>query len=788
LIGKWTKDRKLEIGFIAVFSALIIVLFYTLVSMNGLVLGNDPAVHLAKAQSFLKTGQIPLNNVGWLPPLFEIILAMVISFSGASSVGQQIFLVKALAVIIDWLLFLSVYLVASKFFNKKIGAVAAVFLSMCYPIYELNTWGGYTTALGMAFLLLLFYYSYLAAKRFGYIVVTFFIAFATVLSHQLTAFLAVVIMLPALFLMLIKFKSAYLKGFTAIMLGGAIAFFAFYFQAIANYLDIAIYHMFFGNKAYVLQIPYTNFQSFLLYFGFIQFFAIGGIGISYYLLKRQKTMILFVTLMLSLFVPLFFAESYVFGFLLPFEWFIYYLTPPIVILAAVCVVFIAEKLSAYFTKNRNSLRKKWLKIAIISLIALMSCTVVVFQIYNTYGSIMIAAAYNSNSDINAYDAAVWLDQNYPDAATIVVTRNPDDWFTVFSEKQVISQTWDWEGINSIAESVLNLDYEIQGTQTTVKAYEMKGYTTDENYVSKDQVWYRVSYSLRDGDFLSFNQNGASYSFALSDLSRMTFFGDQSDPKKIEFRYFNNQVALTQKILVQNDSYPINVSWSISPVNGDISNVTLSLTTYFDLQFHFDEAQIPQLMDWANPWDMPSKIVSGEEWASVDFSGSDIVDHYVGVYDQQNQTAFAFYFTDLPDWGNIGALANHQIDAVRCRYDFKQIGANHTVMRQYQVLTLTKSSYPTLQPDELQSLFNSKVGQFPILIHDYREYIAENNIGFIVYDKNQFDRQTSLPLGSLFLPQITQCQFLELIYSNSRYDIFKILGNYTQTQVWKQLQS
>jgi hypothetical protein len=784
LIGKWTKDRKHEIGFIAVFSALIIVLFYTLISMNGLVLGNDPAVHLAKAQAFLKTGQIPLNNIGWLPPLFEIILAMVISFSGASNVGQQIFLVKALAVIIDWLLFLSVYLIGSKFFNKKIGAVAAVFLSICYPIYELNTWGGYTTALGIAFLFLLFYYSYLAARRFGYVVAAFFIAFATVLSHQLAAFLGAVIMLPVLFLLLIKFKAAYLKGVTAIILGGAIAFFAFYFPAIANYFDIAIYHVFFGNKAYVLQIPYTNFQSFLLYFGFIQFFAIGGIGISYYLLKRQKKMILFVTLMLSLFVPLFFAESYVFGFLLPFEWFTYYLTPPIVILAAVCVVFTAEKLSAYFTQNRHSLRKKWLKIATISLIILLTCMLGVFQIYNTYGKVMFAAAYNSNSDVNAYDAAVWLNQNYPDAATVVVTRNPGDWFTVLSDKHVISQTWDWEGINSIAESVLNLDYEIQGTQTMVKAYEMKGYTTDENYVSIDHVWYRVSYSLRDGDFLSFNQNGASYSFALSDLSRTIFFDGQSDPKKIEFRYFNNQVALTQKILVQNDNYPINVSWSIFPLNGGISNATLFLTTYFDLQFHFDKAQIPQLMGWTNPWDMPSKIVNGEEWASVDFSGSDMVDQYIGVYDQQKQTAFAFYFTDLPDWGNIGALAHHQIDAVRYRYDFRQIGANQTVMRRYQVLALTKSSYPTLQPDELQSFFNFKCGQFPISIRNYKEYIAENNIEFIVYDKNQFDRQTSLPLGSLFLPQIAQCQFLELAYSNSRYDIFKILGNYTQTQVWK----
>ena len=143
--------------------------------MNGLILGNDPAVHLAKAQIFLETGQIPLDSVGWIPPLFQIILAMAISFSGASNVGQLIFLVKALAVIVDWLLFLSVYLVGSKFFNKKIGAVAAVFLAMCYPIYELNTWGGYTTALGIACLLLLFYYSYWATKQFRYVVVTFFI-------------------------------------------------------------------------------------------------------------------------------------------------------------------------------------------------------------------------------------------------------------------------------------------------------------------------------------------------------------------------------------------------------------------------------------------------------------------------------------------------------------------------------------------------------------------------------------------------------------------------------------
>lgn len=181
-------------------------------------------------------------------------------------------------------------------------------------------------------------------------------------------------MLPVTLLMMLKFKGAYLKVLIVVITAMSAAFFAFYYPAVKNYLDIAIYHVFFGNKNYLEDIPYTSFQSFLLYFGFIQFLAIGGIGISYYLLKRQKKLILFTILALSLFVPLFFAESYVFGFLLPFEWFTYYLAPPIAILAAVCAVFTAQKLSVYL-KNRNSLSKKWFKIASFLLIGLACCVV-----------------------------------------------------------------------------------------------------------------------------------------------------------------------------------------------------------------------------------------------------------------------------------------------------------------------------------------------------------------------------------------------------------------------------
>jgi hypothetical protein len=769
-MGKLSKERQIEIIFIVVFSVLIFAIFFTLISMNGVVLGNDSSVHLKKAQIFLQTGKIPLVNLGWTPPLYELVLAMFISLSGATNIGQLIFLVKALAVIIDWLLFLSVYLIASKFFSKKVGAVAAVLLLMCFPMYEVNAFGGYTTVLALAFMLLVLLYSTLAAEHFGYLVATFFSAFALVLSHQLAAFLAVFIMPPLLLFMLIKSRGSYLKVIIAIILGGGIAFFLYYFQAMIGYLGLVIEYVFFAIKTYAYQIPSANFNSFMVNFGFIFFFALAGIVISYRILKQKKKPIFYLTLLLSFFVPLFFAESYLFGLYMPFQWFIYYLTPPMAIMAAVSLVFIADKFASSYAKNRQIFRKNWVKILTISIIILFSLALV-FRSETVYGRIMEASVYYSTTDIKACDAGVWLSQNYPDNATAVVTEIPGFWFSTFSGKNVIAQTDPTVQRTEIAESVLSLSYELQDPQNLLRAYEAKGLTTDENYVSINQVWYRISYSKSDGDFLSFTQNGTNYNFPLSDLNKEISFNEQSYPKKLALTFSNDYVVLTQTMIVQNDSYPINISWGLSPLKSEISNVTLYLSNYFDLHFNFDKAQMPGLMDWVSPWDVPSKTTGGpvgSEWAVASFSNSNLKDNYLGLYDNQNEAAFAFNFTDLPDWGNVGALANRQIDAVRFQYDFDEIKANQTVTRQYQVLALTKNSFPALQQNDLKNLFNYKPDQFTVSSRDYKNYIAENNIEFIVYDKNQLD------------PNMIRCKFLQLIYSNDRYDVFKILNNYNQT--------
>jgi hypothetical protein len=763
-ISALSKEKKIEIAFITIFSVLIFAIFYTVVSMNGVVLGNDPAVHLEKAQIFLNTGKIPLVNLGWTPPLYEIVLAMLISLTGATEIGQLIFQVKFLAALVDWLLFFSVYLIASKFFSKRVGIVASVLLLMCFPVYEANQFGGYTTVLALAFMLLVFLYTPLAIERFGYLVVTFFVAFGVVLSHQLAAFLAVFIMPPVLIFMLIKGKGAYLKVVMALILGGGIAFFFYYFQAMIGYLDLVIEYVFFAVKTYAYQIPAASFSAFMNNFGFIFFFALTGMFVSYSILKKQKKMIFYLTLMLSFFVPFFFAESYLFGFYMPFGWFIYYLTPIMAILAAVSIVFLADKSSAFYIKNKQMFRKNWLKITTVAIIILVS-VMLIYRSDIVYGKIMEASIYYSTTDIKAYDAGVWLNVNYPGNTTIIATETPGFWFQEFSGKNVIAQTDPTVQRNEIAESVLSLSYEIEHPQTLIRAYEAGGNIAEETYISTDQVWNRISYFSESGDFLSYTVNGSDYKLPLSNLSKQIVFDEQSSPKKMELIYSNDYVALTKTTVVENTSYPFNVSWTLTPLKSEIFNATLYLSTFFDLKYDFDKAQIPGLLDWINPWDAPQaiKTVDGTNWAVASFTNTNLKDNYIGLYDHKNSIAFAFKFNDLPNWGNIGALGNRQIDAVRFQYQFNDLNVNQSASRSYQVLTMSKNTFPTLQPEALQGLFSLKTAEFTVLARDYTDYIKENNIGFIVYDRNHLDTK------------MIHSKLLQLIYSNDRYVIFKIIN-------------
>jgi hypothetical protein len=765
---KLTPEHKkiIEFTFAAVFSAMILVLFYSIVSMNGLVMGNDPAVHMEKARIFLDTGRIPLENLSWTPPLFQIVLAVLISFTGATSVVQLIILEKALAVLIDWLLFFSVYLIGSKFFGKKIGVIAAILLLFCVPIYELNLWGGYTTVLGLAFLFLLLVYLPLALKNLEHVVIAFFVAFSLVLSHQLTAFITMLILPPIILFMFIKSRGKHFKALIAVILGGGIAFFLYYFQAMFPYLGVLIEHVFFMQKTTLYQIPGTTLSAFILNFGFIFVISFAGIFIAFFKLRAKKENLLFLILFMSFLVPFILAESYLFGLYLPFQWFIYYLMPPIAVLAAVSTSFAADQVSAFYLKHKQSWKKIRLRVVTITLVVLF-CLLLVVRFGTVYGKIMEGSVYYSTSDIKAYDAGTWLKNNYPYETTVVVTEVPGFWFRLFSGKTIIAETDPVVERNAIAASVLELAYEIENPLTLVRAYDMtKGDIADENYVSMNDVWSKVSYSAADGNFISYRIDGVyRKDLNLSAFNRESLFNNQGSPKTLTIRYFSDEVSITQTITIKNDTYPITVAWAVFPTESEISDVSLYLSTFFNLQFSFEEAYIPGVLDWQNPWSNPSDVMENE-WAVVNFSRSTLTGNYLGFYDETAGVVFALNLHELPDWGNVGVLASNQIDAFRLEYDFDKVNVNKSASFTYQYLTFSKSSFPeTANLNDLKSLFDFKPATaFELKSRDYHDYIKEYNIGFLVYDKNQLDTK------------IIRCKLLEVVYSNDRYAILKIKTN------------
>jgi hypothetical protein len=764
LIRSLEREKVFEIILLVAFSVFILVFFFALLSMNGLVLGNDPAVHLQRAQSLLSTGVIPISDIAWTPPLFHIVLAAFITFTGATSVGQTLFLVKSVAALVNWLLIFAVYLIGAKFFSRKIGFLASFLLFLSFPLYELNFWGGYTTVLSMGFLCLLFLYLSSEKKSLGATFIIFIFTFSLVLTHQLTTFLALFIFPPFILVMLVKYKGRFPRAWVAALLGGVIAFAVYYLLPILPYFGSLIDIVFFQLKEMVYQIPSVYPQAFMVNFGFIIFLAFSGLVIAFFKLKAHKSLSVYLLLSLAFFVPLFFSQSYLLGFYLPFQRFVYYLLPTIAVFGAVAFSFALDRFSVFYSKYKNKWKNPRLKIVTAAVVVLI-CALLLFRAGVVYGKIMESSVFYSTSDIKGFDAGTWLKTNYPGPATVVVTEVPGSWFAMFSGKSIIAQTDPIVERNVVATSVLDLSYEFEHPLTIIRAYESKGAISDEDYVSLNSVWQRVTYSSADGDFLNYTVNGVSHSSNLSNFRREIIFEDQGYPKKLVIKYFNNDVALTQTILVQNDSYPLDVSWTVTSLKNEITDVAFQISNHFDLFFSFKKAYLPGLLDWDNPWTRPSEV-NGNDWAVIDFSRTTLTDNFIGFYDDKNAVAFAIKFAELPDWGNIGALTSRQIDALRFQYNFDKISANNSASFAYQTLTFSQSSFPEMKNlSELKGLFDFKpAAAFEVQSRDYHDSIRENNIDFIVYDKNQLDTK------------LVRAKILELVYSNDRYVIFKINNN------------
>jgi hypothetical protein len=746
--------------FLTGFSIVVFVVFYCLTSIGGAVIGNDGSVHLGRAQEFLSTGQISLANLSWTPPMYQILLAFLIALTGITNIDQLLLLVKVSAIVVNWLMFFSMYLLCKRFFDKKTGMVATGLLLLCFPMFELNMWGGYTSVLGIAFMLLVFLYLPLSVEHKSYLIVVGVSAFALVLSHQLTLFVAALILAPVMLFLIIKYKGKGIKALLFIIVGSGVAFFLYYLRAMLPYLGDMIEHIFFAQKAMSYQIPQTSLAAFWSYFGFVLLLGTAGLFVAVYKLWFEKKHVSNLTLVLSFIIPLVLMKSYIFGLYLPFQWFVYYVMPPLVIFAAVFLFFAINESLNYYRLNKARIKRVYVKVVVVGLIIL--CCFALVMRGNALGArISGDIPAFATSDSQSLQVGKWFKDNYPASVSVVVTEAPGFWFSAFCEKDVIVEINPAVERNVVSESILALSYEIESPLSLLRAYGAKGDLVSEYYVSVNDVWRVGTFCSIGGDYVSYNVDGVYKVVPLSQMGRYyTLDRSGQTDHNLTIVYANDDILMSQSQLVTTSSYAAKVSWDIAPVNNPISNVTLYLSTF--VSFNFEKAYLPGILNWENPWDNPTDT-HDSYWAVTDFSKTTLTDDYIAIHDEQNQIYYAMKFNNLPDWGNIGAVDNMQIDAIRLNYKFEQVSNSNHASFSYQTLIFAEESYhQTVLPSQIKDVFTTQpANYFTIDSRDYLNFIRENNVGFIIYDKNKLD------------PNIVRCGILEIVYSNDRYAVFRV---------------
>lgn len=743
----------------------VFLMFFLFLGANGLVLGNDSAVHLNTALYYLNAEQLSIGDIAWYTPLYHIVLDTLIAFTGITNFDQLLVLMKAFTALVDWLVIFSVYVVASKFLNKTAGALATGVMLLAVPIFELNAWGGYTSLLSLAFMSLCLMYLALTLKGSGNTLVAFVLSFSLVLSHQLATFLAIIIIAPVVLVALFKMRGRgrQTKGLIAIILGGAIAFAIYYVRPILPYIGDLFTIVLFQLKVYSFEIPFVTFKSFMTNFGFLLIFAFAGLVLGFFELRKRNARGFFVLLVLAFGVPLLLTQSYLVGISLPYSRFIYFLMPPLAILAAIPLSQVIGYVLAAFRNNRAGIKRTALKVAAIAIVvALVAVMVVRFQTVSA--SIEENAQYYSSSDLSGYQVGEFIKTNFNQYDQGVVTEKPGHWLSQYIDMQVLTQTDPAVDLSFTANCLLDMSYEIMSPLITTKVYDSKSISDSLFYIT-NMVWMEGAYFDTNGDgaYVTYREdNGNLETVSLSTLNRTVSMDEVSWPKSITINYEGPVVSLEQTILVRNDSYPVTVTWQVRAESQTLNYVSLWLCEKLEPSLRFTKANVPGLLSWSNPNDSPTKSDPGQ-WATVEYTSDDLQPNStINIYDPTDQVGFALQFSDVPDWGNVGALADGRIDATRWKYDFWQLIPGYAVTVQYQMVMFAMDSCPQLSsPQQMDSLFSMQAEPFEVDCRNFPQLIADNYVKFMVYDKTKFD------------PEMLNSGWLQLVYSNNEYLVLRI---------------
>ena len=750
----------IELVFVLIAASTLFIVTVHQMSTDGVLPGNDPAVHLAKAKQIVIDERVSYSEVAWYPPLFHTIVAMLQIFAGTLDIMVAAFLLKLLIATLNVLILLSTYLLGRKLFGTGVAVASAVFTVLSVPLFEMIFWGGYANFLGLAYIAFVFY---ILNKDFGVPVKTFLLflgAFTIGLSHQLATFVFVLMFVPAFLVSTIGSKRK-LIVFFAIIVGGGLALMAWYARMLIEYADIVIEHVFFAMKENVYHISAVTLDSLIKNFGATLFLALAGIYLTFILVKKKKVLKSSILIIFWLAVPFLLAQLYIFGVYLPYHRFIYFLATPIAILAGVAVYRITKSVASPQSKLILKIAKKGnipnaTKIVTIALIFSMFFiqALLFLQITGAYPQ------FYERASIPSYNSGLWVKQHSVSDGTVITTRSPGSWFYIFSDHQTIQETDPLYQRSAVAEAVLYSFYEMENSITLTREFDPISPSAGQAiYVSRFNIWTKVlSIPNSQVDVIYINPLGEWVTVPLSETAKNIYWKQNStDTAQLVSEYVHEHFTVEKTVTVSSSNSVINIEWNVK-AHQNLAYVKITLTNSFEFSLDFKEALIPRLLEWQNPWDNATHV-NATEWALAEVSGI-LPEKLVAVRDKQNGILAAFEFDEPPAWFSVGALKNRFIDALRLKYDFGELGEGENQEISFSILAYA------FEPEEMEQWTISDLKQqfdsqtdLPLKAIDFRTFIEERNIKFVAVDTQQV------------VSNIEVSPALDKIYNNGRIIVY-----------------
>jgi hypothetical protein len=752
---------ELVFVFIAV-STLFLITVHQM-SMDGILPGNDPAVHLGKTKNTIINKGVAYSEIFWYPPLFHVFLAVLLLFVGTVDVMVASLVLKFVVATINVLLLLSTYLLGRRLLGRGVAIASSMFTILSVPLCEMICWGGYANFLGIAYIALVFY---IMNRNYGGSVKAFLLflaTFALALTHQLATFVFLLVFVPALLVGAIKSKRKFLTFF-AVVLGGGLAILVWYADIILQYSSVLVSHLFFEMKEYVYSLPYVSLNSLIKVFGAILFLALAGIPLTLLLLKRRKALSAYPLLILWLAVPFVLSQSYLFGLYVPYERFIYFLATPLAIFAGAIVYNIA-KLPAFIASNLSlemGKKRKMLNFARIFTLAIL-VILFSFQGFLSLQRLQILPQYYEVTEIAGYDAGKWLKQHPISDTTVVVSEKPGTWLSVISDYKTIEETKLLLGRNAVAEAVLYLFYEIENTCILTREYTSGDSISGQViHVSIYNAWKKTLSIPDNYVYVNYTDvHGKSAVVSLSEINKKIYWTQISvDESQLVSEYSHDSFTLEKVVTFSSESSVINLDWRLT-AQQDLAAIKLRVFTFTEPSLDFREAYLPGVLEWQNPWDNPS-FNKGDDWALVECPPNSLGGNVISILDAENGVLVILKLDDFPEWLNIGALGNRFIDALRVGYEFGNLTKGESRKISFSVLLYSfeseKIERKTL--NDLKQLLDSKTN-LPVQQRDFLTYIEENNIEFVVIDSQQL------------LLNMESSAILNRVYANDKFVIYAI---------------